>query len=68
MTNGLQRPLGFQPYNEIGADGYVSELVPLTPGEPLIVPMNVEGNLNGEYYYMISHGSYCGEPPGSFIR
>ena len=61
MTNGRQRPLVFHPYNEFGRDGYVRELVPLTPGEPLIVPLDVSGNLNGEYYYMLSISSDCGE-------
>lgn len=61
MTNGRQRPLVFHPYNEFGQDGYVRELVPLTPGEPLIVPLDVTGNLNGEYFYMIGHSSSCGE-------
>lgn len=65
MTNGRQRPLVFHPYNEMGRDGYVRELVPLTPGEPLIVPMDVVGNLNGEYYYIISHNSPCGSATGA---
>ena len=63
MTNGRQRPLVFHPYNEMGGDGYVRELVLLTPGEPLIVPMEGTGNLNGEYYYMIGHSEGYG---GSF--
>lgn len=60
MTNGRQRPLVFHPYNEMGRDGYCRELVPLTPGEPLIVPMDVSGNLDGEYYYMIGHSEGYG--------
>jgi hypothetical protein len=65
MTNGRQRPLVFHPYNEFGRDGYVRELVPLSPGEPLIVPLDVEGNLNGQYYYMIGHSGGCGSGFGS---
>lgn len=65
MTNGKQRPLVFHPYNEFGRDGYVRELVPLTPGEPLIVPMDVVGNLKGEYFYIINHNSPCGAAIGS---
>lgn len=64
MTNGRQRPLVFHPYNEFGRDGYVRELVPLTPGEPLIIPLDVDGNLNGEYFYMIGHSGSCGEALG----
>ena len=61
FSNGRQRPIVFYPYRFEGSDGYARELVPLTPGEPLIVPMNVSGNLDGQYYYMISHSGSCGE-------
>ena len=65
ITNGRQRPLVFHPYDEFGKDGYVRELVPLTPGEPLIVPMNTTGKLNGKYFYMIGMTSSCGEVFGA---
>ncbi len=57
MANGRQRPLVYH-------DGRVTELILPAPGEPLIVPMDTTGPLNGEYRYAYYGITSCGATTG----
>ncbi len=49
ISNGSHRPIVYDKNS-----GLTRQVNPRVPGEPLLVPLNVSGNLNGEYVYNFS--------------